>query len=96
MENAADPATFYKDLIAHVDERPGAMQKVVFELQTVDWRKDSAPLPISEIAGTIRSLYDQGVEHVAYYPDMLFQNHPDPAAIRAALAVKPDMPEVRE
>jgi biofilm PGA synthesis lipoprotein PgaB len=66
------------------------MDRMVFELQTVDWNKDSAPLPVQEITDTIGRLYAQGVEHVAYYPDMLFQNHPDPAAIRAVLAQKSD------
>ena len=92
MENEPDITTFYSQLVDRVKSLPGAMSKVVFELQTVDWRHDSAPLPSEEIAGTIRRLYDMGVEHVAYYPDLMFGNHPDPAQIRAALSVKPNAP----
>jgi biofilm PGA synthesis lipoprotein PgaB len=95
MEGASDHGAFYKDLVDKVKSRPGAMQRVVFELQTVDWQKNSAPLPAAEIAATIKSLYEQGVEHVGYYPDMLFQNHPAAAPIRAALALKPDAAEIR-
>lgn len=90
MENAPDPAAFYQNLIERVKSRPGAMNRVVFELQTVDWRHDSKPIPSEEIAATIRSLYDLGVEHIAYYPDMLFENHPAWSVIRAVLAVKPN------
>ena len=90
MEQAPDHAAFYADLVKKVLDRPGAIDRVVFELQTVDWRNDNKPLPTEEIVGTIRRLYELGAVHVAYYPDMLFQNHPAPAAIRAVLATKPD------
>jgi poly-beta-1,6-N-acetyl-D-glucosamine N-deacetylase len=90
MEQAPDHAAFYADLVKKVLDRPGAIDRVVFELQTVDWRKDNTPLPTEEIVGTIKRLYELGAVHVAYYPDMLFQNHPAPAAIRAVLATKPD------
>ena len=90
MEQAPDHAAFFTDLVKKVLDRPGAIDRVVFELQTVDWRKDNALLPTEEIVSTIRQLYDLGAVHVAYYPDMLFQNHPGPAAIRAVLATKPD------
>jgi biofilm PGA synthesis lipoprotein PgaB len=90
MEQAPDHEAFYADLVKRVLDRPGAIDRVVFELQTVDWRKDNALLPTAQIVATIRRLYDLGAVHIAYYPDMLFQNHPDPAAIRAVLATKPD------
>lgn len=90
MEQAPDPQAFYADLVKKVQERPGAIDRVVFELQTVDWRRDNAPIPTEEIVATLRQLYELGAEHVGYYPDMLFQNHPAPAAIRAVLATKSD------
>lgn len=89
MEKAADHAQFFKDLIARVNERPGAMSRVVFELQTIDWANGDKPLPIEELTDTIRSLYAQGVQHVAYYPDMLFENHPDWSPMRHTFALKP-------
>jgi biofilm PGA synthesis lipoprotein PgaB len=92
MENAADAASFYRDLVTRVQSFPGAMSKVVFELQTVDWRHDSKPIPEQELTDTIHSLYEMGVEHVAYYPDLVFSNHPDWKALRAVLATKPDAP----
>ncbi|MEO8309075.1 MAG: poly-beta-1,6-N-acetyl-D-glucosamine N-deacetylase PgaB [Pseudomonadota bacterium] len=95
MENAPDPAAFYKALVDRVQSIPGAMKKVVFELQTVDWRNDSKPVPSAEIAATIDSLYEMGVEHVGYYPDMLFDNHPEWTVIRKALSVKADAPQIQ-
>ena len=89
MEKAADHAQFFKDLIARVNERPGAMSRVVFELQTIDWANGDKPIPIEELTDTIRSLYAQGVQHVAYYPDMLFENHPDWSPMRHTFALKP-------
>ncbi len=92
MENAADPTAFYKALVDKVSEHSGAMAKVVFELQTVDWRKDGAPIPSPEIAATIRQLYGWGVQNVAYYPDNVYNNIPNPAALRPAFDSKPNNP----
>jgi biofilm PGA synthesis lipoprotein PgaB len=95
MENAPDPAAFYRSLVDRVQSIPGAMKRVVFELQTVDWRNDSKPIPSADLAATIGSLYEMGVEHVGYYPDMLFDNHPDWSVIRKALSVKADAPQIQ-
>jgi len=95
MEQAPDPAAFYAELVKKVQERPGAIDRVVFELQTVDWRNGNALLPTEQIVGAIKQLYELGAVHVAYYPDMLFQNHPAPAAIRAVLATQPDDAKLR-
>ncbi len=92
MEGVKDPTQFYKELVARVKSRPGAMSRVVFELQTVDWAHDEKPIPIEELTATIKSLYEQGVEHVAYYPDMLFENHPDWSPMRHTFALKPNAP----
>jgi poly-beta-1,6-N-acetyl-D-glucosamine N-deacetylase len=88
MENAADPGAFYRDLVAEVKAR-GAMKKVVFELQAVDWREGSKPIPSEQLAETIRTLFDLGVQHVGYYPDGPMKNHPDPAVIRRVLSQRP-------
>jgi biofilm PGA synthesis lipoprotein PgaB len=91
MEKAADHAKFFRDLIARVNSRPGAMSHVVFELQTVNWEDGDKPLPIAEITATIKSLYEQGVQHIAYYPDMLFANHPEWSPMRHTFALKPPL-----
>lgn len=91
MENERDAASFYRDMVDRIKGRPGAMAKVVMELQTVDWR-DNRLIPSQEIADTITSLYQMGVQHVGYYPDMLFDNHPNAALIRKALSLRSNEP----
>lgn len=95
MEKVADPAGFLHELVDKVNARPGAMNKVVFELQSVDWRDKNRLIPSQEMAHTLRDLYSRGVVHVGYYPDMLFEDHPDPALIKAVLDSKPNAPETR-
>jgi biofilm PGA synthesis lipoprotein PgaB len=88
MERAPDREAFFRDLAAEVAHR-GAMKHVVFELQTVDWREGNRPIPTEELAGTIRLLWSLGVQHVAYYPDVLFREHPDAKVLRPAIDARP-------
>jgi poly-beta-1,6-N-acetyl-D-glucosamine N-deacetylase len=94
MERAPDAAAFFHDLVHAVEYRDG-MKKVVFELQSVDWREGSRPIPAEELAATIRSLYGMGVLHVGYYPDGLFANQPDRNVIKTVLDAKSNEPEPR-
>ncbi|NNM51982.1 MAG: poly-beta-1,6-N-acetyl-D-glucosamine N-deacetylase PgaB [Pseudomonadales bacterium] len=89
MEQASDPIAFYHDLVERVKAFPDGLQKTVFELQTVDWRTGK-PVPDQELADTIKRLRSWGVQNIAYYPDDLYNNHPDPAVIRPALEQKVD------
>lgn len=95
MENAPDPSAFYQELVERIKSRPGAIDKVVIELQTVDWRGTTQMISSEEIAATITNLYKMGVQHVGYYPEMLFNNHPNAALIRKALSDKPNEPTIQ-
>jgi biofilm PGA synthesis lipoprotein PgaB len=88
MEQAQDHPDFFHDLVRAVEER-GALRKVAFELQAVDWREGNRPIPTEELAATIRDLHRLGARHVGYYPDALFVDHPAPAAMKAALDDEP-------
>ncbi|MFO1377436.1 MAG: poly-beta-1,6-N-acetyl-D-glucosamine N-deacetylase PgaB [Steroidobacteraceae bacterium] len=96
MEQAPDPEDFLRRIVDRVKEHPGAMRHVVIELQTVNWRRNDEPLPGTELADTIRRLYDQGVKNVAYYPDNLFRNNPDPAQLRPVFALQPNVQPLSE
>ncbi|HVN42817.1 MAG TPA: poly-beta-1,6-N-acetyl-D-glucosamine N-deacetylase PgaB [Steroidobacteraceae bacterium] len=96
MEQAPDPTAFYKELVDKVAAHPGAMNRTVIELQSVNWRKNDEPLPPNELPDTIRQLYDWGVKHVGYYPDSMFRNAPDPALLRPVFASKPNDPPLSE
>jgi biofilm PGA synthesis lipoprotein PgaB len=95
MEKAADPAAFYRDLVAAVTARRGAMRKVVFELQAVDWREGNRPIASRELAETIRRLYALGVQHVGYYPDVPLADQPEPGVMKPVFDSKPNAPETR-
>jgi biofilm PGA synthesis lipoprotein PgaB len=92
MEQAPDPVAFYRDLVNAVNARPRAMRKVVFELQSVDWRDGNRIIGSAELADTIRSLYAMGVQHVGYYPDAMFAREPDPRVLKPVLDGKPNDP----
>ncbi|MFM8845803.1 MAG: poly-beta-1,6-N-acetyl-D-glucosamine N-deacetylase PgaB [Gammaproteobacteria bacterium] len=95
MENAQDPLEFQRALLKSVERFPDSRRKVIFELQTVDWRHQQALIPTEEIVRVIEMLYEKGVRHVAYYPDMMFQSHPEPARMRevfSKMSADPELP----
>ncbi|MBF7682891.1 poly-beta-1,6-N-acetyl-D-glucosamine N-deacetylase PgaB [Acinetobacter sp. B5B] len=88
MEQVKDKDKFYADIINRVKQYPNGLNKTVIELQAVDWRKNNKPIPSQELANTIKSLYKQGVMHVAYYPDDPIKGLPDTTLMRKAFDTK--------
>lgn len=82
MEQAKDKTQFYADIVKRLKQYPNGLSKAVVELQAVDWRKNSTPIPSFELADTIKSLYQQGVMHVGYYPDDPIKGLPDTTIMR--------------
>ncbi len=89
MEQTDDAGAFYKQIIANVRKLQCGLERTVFELQTVNWRKDSEPISSQELSLTIQFLYDLGANHIAYYPDDLFHNNPDADLMRHVFSRKP-------
>ncbi len=89
MEQTDDAGAFYKQIIANVRKQQCGLERTVFELQTVNWRKDSEPISSQELSLTIQFLYDLGANHIAYYPDDLFHNNPDADLMRHVFSRKP-------
>lgn len=89
MEQAENPKAFYQKIVNRVKEEECGLERTVMELQVVNWRKNNEPISSAELNNTIRNLYNMGVHHVAYYPDDLHTNNPDPDMIREAFAQKP-------
>lgn len=88
MEGAVDSLQFQRDLFNAVMRFPEGRRKVVFELQSVDWRHDQRPIPTDELVRSIEVLYELGALHVGYYPDMMFESHPEPAAMRRVFSLR--------
>jgi hypothetical protein len=45
---------------------------------------------------SIELLYGLGALHVGYYPDMLFDSHPDPASMRRVFSLRDNDPELTQ
>lgn len=75
MEGAQRPQQWMDTLFGVVAAVPGALERTVFELQSVDWR-NRRPLPSTELAAMVEKLHTQGARHIAYYPDDLYQDQP--------------------
>ena len=88
MEQADNPQQFYQDLVSKVKAQPCGLDKSVIELQTVNWRKNDQPISTDEFDKTIHDLYGMGVQHVAYYPDDLYNNNPNQEHLRKVFAEK--------
>jgi biofilm PGA synthesis lipoprotein PgaB len=76
MEKAADADAWLATLAARIEEIPGAFDKVVFELQSVDWRRDNEPVPATTLVRQMRLLERWGARHYGYYPDDFFNDQP--------------------
>ena len=88
MEQADNPQQFYQNIVNKVKAEPCGLDKAVIELQTVNWRKDDQPISSEEFDKTIHDLYSMGVQHVAYYPDDLYNNNPNQDQVRKAFSEK--------
>ncbi len=89
MEQANDAGAFYNQILTNVKQQECGLERTVFELQTVNWRKNNEPISPQELSLTIQHLYDFGVNHIAYYPDDLFNNNPDADLMKRAFSKKP-------
>ncbi len=81
MENAPDAFAFYRDLCERVSDHPDGLRKVVFELQTKDWRTGT-PLTNDTLLSHFFFLKSLGAQNAAWYPDDFIQGQPDPDAMR--------------
>lgn len=86
MEQARDHTSFLTSLVAAVKQRPLGLDRVLFELQSTDWRK-GRNLSSAELADQIRLLCRLGAHHLGYYPVNLHRGTPDPALIQPLLTV---------
>lgn len=91
MEQADDPQQFYEKIVERVKQEECGLVRTVMELQTLNWRKNDAPISSAELSDTIHRLYEMGVHHIAYYPDNVFINNPDADTMRQAFSQKPPL-----
>lgn len=87
MEKVDQPEQFYSNILNRLKKYPNGIKKSVMELQAVNWRNDQK-IPSEEMAATIKSLYQQGAMHIAYYPDDPIKDHPGVKQMHDAFAQK--------
>ena len=75
FEGYDDHGRFYRNLVALAAARPEYRNKVIFELQTVDWRTET-PIDSGELRDTMRMLQSLGIRNLAYYPDNFIDGQP--------------------
>ncbi len=87
MEEADDADAWLKNLVAAVAAHPGAIDRTVFELQSVDWRSKQ-PIAPAVFAAQIALIAAAGARHIGYYPDDGHRNNPELAVLQQAFALK--------
>lgn len=77
MEGAVDADEWLTTLVSRARSlaKNGDLTKVVFELQSVDWRTQTQ-IDSVELAHHMRLLQKQGVRNFGYYPDNFIDDHP--------------------
>lgn len=78
-----------KQLVETTMKHEGARNKVLFELQTLDWSNQGGEhkaIPSSQLAEWMYQLQMSGARHYGYYPDDFLSNHPDLKTIRPAFS----------
>jgi len=81
MEQAKDAHAFFVAMVKAVKDKPLGLNRVVFELQSTDWRTQQ-DIPTTLLASQFQTLYQLGARHLGYYPDSPFRGNPDPATLR--------------
>ncbi|MDD1622838.1 MAG: poly-beta-1,6-N-acetyl-D-glucosamine N-deacetylase PgaB [Methylococcaceae bacterium] len=75
MEEAEDPKKWLTELVKKTAEYPQGLDKMVFELQAVDW-KTQKDIPMQTFTEQFQLLKKQGAKHIGYYPDNLYHDQP--------------------
>lgn len=66
--------------MAQVAAKPEGLKRVVFELQSVDWRNNEK-VTTETLGGQMRLLLRLGALNFGYYPDDFLIDHPNQARL---------------
>jgi biofilm PGA synthesis lipoprotein PgaB len=92
MESAKNSKGWLLKLAARVAAVDGALDRTVFELQTVDWRTGKKAIRTEEIVRQMRLLQGRGVRHLAYYPDDFLKDQPALNVLRPEFSGSDSLP----
>ncbi|MGY6278089.1 poly-beta-1,6-N-acetyl-D-glucosamine N-deacetylase PgaB [Methylomonas sp. MgM2] len=86
MEEAEDADKWLAELVKKTAEQPNGLQKMVFELQAVDWKKQQ-DIPMPVFTEQFQLLKKLGAQHIGYYPDNLYHDQPKLEELKRFFAV---------
>lgn len=75
MEEAENPKQWLTELVKKTAEYPNGLDKMVFELQAVDWKKQQ-DIPMNVFVEQFQLLKKLGAKHIGYYPDNVHHDQP--------------------
>lgn len=75
MEDAENPKAWLEELVKKTAEYPEGLDKMIFELQAVDWKKQQ-DIPMATFKEQFDLLKRKGAKHIGYYPDNVHHDHP--------------------
>jgi biofilm PGA synthesis lipoprotein PgaB len=75
MEKADDPKKWLTELVEKTAAYPQGLDKMVFELQAVDWEKH-VDIPMPVFTEQFQLLKKLGAKHIGYYPDNVYHDQP--------------------
>lgn len=85
-----DANAWLGNLVDIIRQRPGALDKTVFEIQARDWGQtefnDQGHIPAEVLAQWLRQLQLHGARSLGYYPDDFVTNQPQIEKIRPAIS----------
>ncbi len=81
-DQPGDPQRWMDRLRQTVARHPRGLQKVVFELQTTNWRTNQ-PIDDDVLTGWMENLVVNGALNMAYYPDDMYKDRPRLDVMRA-------------
>lgn len=87
MEQAKDPDAWLRDLARRVAAIPGANARTLFELQSRDWRTQTA-IPDDVMDRHFAILHEEGIRNLGYYPDDFLDNQPALDIIKPHLSIQ--------
>jgi biofilm PGA synthesis lipoprotein PgaB len=94
MENVPDSKAdeWLQTLIDTVAANSVGLKRTIFELQAVDWRKQShgeaRAIPTEELAAQMRLLLQNGAMNFGYYPDDFVTNTPDASLLHRDFSIQ--------
>jgi biofilm PGA synthesis lipoprotein PgaB len=90
MEQADNPSQWLKTLARTALQSTGSAEKLLFELQSKDWR-NNVFVEEQTLINQIQILQDQGIVHYGYYPDDFIAQRPSIDSIFHMLSLKQEV-----